>query len=65
MLKSNSQIRQDLYSPFKTEDLIESYKACKIGLEKSIKNNDSGGIVGYGRAVNDLESELGERGIKL
>ena len=65
MVKSYSQIRQELYSPYKTEDLIESYKSCKIGLEKSIKNNDSGEIVGYGRAVSDLESELGERGIKL
>ena len=65
MLKSNDQIRQELYSPYKTEDLIQSYKSCKIGLEKSIKNNDSGGIVGYGRAVSDLEKELGERGINL
>lgn len=65
MLKSNSQIRQELYSRYKTDDLIESYRSCKIGLEKSIKNNDSGGIVGYGRAVSDLKAELDERGIKL
>lgn len=65
MPKSVSQLRQELYAPYETEDLIASYKSCKIGLENSIKNNNSGGIVGYGRAISELEDELGERGVRL
>lgn len=64
MPKSVSQLRQELYAPYKTEDLINSYKEAKIGLERSLENN-SGGIVAYEKVIRDLESELGERGVKL
>lgn len=65
MIKSYSQSRHEQFLRFSTEDLIKTYKDCKSGLERSIKNNDSGGIASYEIAVSDLESELGERGIKL